>query len=219
MEWLNLTHELPQLSAGAHEENSGQLCAMEMIAYLEQLPHSDAPPCTHELIRNWIIGCNDGTDIDSTRNMIWPYLPQAINTLHLNTASLIDRALHTFFSQVIPYLVPLSSEREALFRNIPLCNIKKRYNELWYDLPFRHLDGAYLDLMASLDRYPIKNLWELRSLIGQLAAFQRDTYLERQTSAMKAKLMILDAMLDTQPAKPIDRQRVEEAAKVVETTL
>jgi hypothetical protein len=58
-EWDQYLKQLPQLESGAHEEGSGSLCAMEMVAYMEREPHSDAPKCTCPVLASYVRTLND----------------------------------------------------------------------------------------------------------------------------------------------------------------
>lgn len=79
--WKNIIKELPKLDGGKHSVDSGSLCAMEMVAYMERLPHSDSPPCTCPVIASFVRTLNDSMD-DSERQMLLPVLPLVVGTVN-----------------------------------------------------------------------------------------------------------------------------------------
>jgi len=87
--WEKYIEQLPRLSEGAHEQGSGSLCAMEMVAYMERLPHSDAPECTCPVLAAYTRSLNDGMD-DEARQMLLPILPMLVGTV--NDDLLVARA-------------------------------------------------------------------------------------------------------------------------------
>jgi hypothetical protein len=72
--------KLPPLKAGAHKDPSDGLCAMEMVAFIERLPHSDRPPCTSPVVASVMICIND-TLGDGRRNTLLPWLPRVVGTV------------------------------------------------------------------------------------------------------------------------------------------
>ncbi len=71
---------LPPLKHGAHSSPEAGVCAMEMVAFLERLPHSDAPECTCPVIAAYVRGINDMLP-DGERNRLLPYLPRLVGTV------------------------------------------------------------------------------------------------------------------------------------------
>ena len=71
---------LPYLSSGKHQEGSHKLCAMELIAYMERLPHSDHPPCTCNVLAAYTLILNDSMD-DRSRQSLLPVLPLLVGTV------------------------------------------------------------------------------------------------------------------------------------------
>ena len=71
---------LPPLKRGAHSSPEAGVCAMEMVAFLERLPHSDAPECTCPVIAAYVRGINDMLP-DGERNRLLPYLPRLVGTV------------------------------------------------------------------------------------------------------------------------------------------
>lgn len=78
-DWLDAIPELPQLAAGQHNEGSGQLCAMEMVAFMERLPHSDHPDCTCPTLALVARTLND-MFLDPGRAKLMPVLPLLVDT-------------------------------------------------------------------------------------------------------------------------------------------
>ena len=79
--WDKYIGQLPALSSGSHTEGSGSLCAMEMIAYMERLPHSDSPACTCPVLASYVRTLNDGMD-DKARQKLLPVLPMLVGTVN-----------------------------------------------------------------------------------------------------------------------------------------
>jgi hypothetical protein len=80
-EWDQYLKQLPQLESGAHEEGSGSLCAMEMVAYMEREPHSDAPKCTCPVLASYVRTLNDNMS-DGERQKLLPILPMLVGTVN-----------------------------------------------------------------------------------------------------------------------------------------
>ncbi len=79
--WEKYIEQLPNLSEGSHKEGSGSLCAMEMVAFMERLPHSDAPPCTCTVLASYTRSLNDSMD-ETSRQMLLPILPMLVGTVN-----------------------------------------------------------------------------------------------------------------------------------------
>src|SRR5689334_16922986 len=67
------------LAKGGHADRSNGLCAMEVVALLANLPHSDMPECTDRVIGRFVQCLNDQMS-DADRQMLVPYLPKLIGT-------------------------------------------------------------------------------------------------------------------------------------------
>lgn len=82
MNWLDTikTLKLPSLQSGSHDSASAGLCAMEMVAFMERLPHSDSPPCTCPVLAAYTRGINDMLP-DADRQRLLPYLPRLVGTV------------------------------------------------------------------------------------------------------------------------------------------
>jgi len=77
--WEKYIEQLPKLAAGSHDEKSGSMCAMEMVAYMERLPHSDSPECTCPVLASYVRTLNDNMD-QETRQSLLPILPMLVGT-------------------------------------------------------------------------------------------------------------------------------------------
>lgn len=91
MNWLNDLPKLPKLSAGSHLAGSPELCAMELVAFMERLPHSDKPDCTCPIIGEFVRVGNDHMP-DSERQKLLPILPELVGTF--DSSLMLDRVLH-----------------------------------------------------------------------------------------------------------------------------
>jgi hypothetical protein len=58
------------LKSGAHDEASGEMCAMEAVAYLAREPWSDAPACACPVIAAFIRTWNDSIRDDAHRTAV-----------------------------------------------------------------------------------------------------------------------------------------------------
>ncbi len=79
---INLQAMFPEitLNAGAHDEGSGQLCAMELANFIAGYAHSDkAGPCTSPVIASVCRGINDGLP-DAERQRLLPYLHRMLGS-------------------------------------------------------------------------------------------------------------------------------------------
>ena len=104
MDWNNYIPELPSLAHGGHEAGSGQLCAMEMVAFMERLPHSDRPDCTCPVLAEYVRCINDRMP-DDRRNDLLPVLPLLTGTVNNELEQ--KRAEH-FAMSMVTKLVPLA---------------------------------------------------------------------------------------------------------------
>lgn len=68
------------LTRGSHKTAEEGLCAMEAVAWLEGLPHSDAPECTCPVIARFL---RLGQDVmpDKIRQRLIAYLPRLVGTV------------------------------------------------------------------------------------------------------------------------------------------
>src|ERR1700676_5377451 len=82
MNWLEQINELrlPQLKTGAHTDPLDGLCAMEMVAFIERLPHSDKPPCTCPVIGAYVRRLNDNMSAEERQSLL-AYLPRLVGTV------------------------------------------------------------------------------------------------------------------------------------------
>lgn len=72
--------KLPRLQMGRHTSPRDGLCAMEMVAFIERLPHSDSPPCTCPVIAAYVRVINDAMGT-AERQQLLPYLPRLVDTV------------------------------------------------------------------------------------------------------------------------------------------
>ena len=72
--------QLPKLSKGKHGPNEKEMCAMELVSFMERLPHSDSPPCTCPVLAAYVRAINDRMD-DNTRQLLLPYLSRLVGTV------------------------------------------------------------------------------------------------------------------------------------------
>ncbi len=69
-----------ELSKGSHEKAELGLCAMEAVAWLEGLSHSDHPECTCPIIASYVRCLNDYLP-QNKRQALIPYLPRLVGTV------------------------------------------------------------------------------------------------------------------------------------------
>ena len=107
--WDKYIEQLPTLSRGSHAEGSGSLCAMEMVAYMERLPHSDEPACTCPVLAAYVRSLNDGMN-DEARQKLLPVLPMLVGTV--NDDLVVKRA--KFFADAAnERFVPMAGKASA----------------------------------------------------------------------------------------------------------
>ena len=70
---------LPPLSRGNHASPGDGLCAMEMVAFIERLPHSDRPECTCPVLAAYVRRLNDLMPVFE-RQRLKPLLPRLVGT-------------------------------------------------------------------------------------------------------------------------------------------
>ena len=83
MNWLQAINELklPPLVSGNHTGGPEHgLCAMEMVAFMERLAHSDRPECTCQVIRDFVMATNDILT-DTERQKLLAVLPELVDTV------------------------------------------------------------------------------------------------------------------------------------------
>ena len=72
--------QITTLDRGAHDGDSGVMCAMEAVAWIAGEPWSDAPQCASPAISQFMRSWNDALpDADRTR-VLMPLLPEIIGT-------------------------------------------------------------------------------------------------------------------------------------------
>ena len=78
MDWQQLA--IFKLVRGSHASVEYGLCAMEAVAWLEGLEHSDRPACTCPVIGAYVRALNDQVH-DEERQRLIPYLPRLVGTV------------------------------------------------------------------------------------------------------------------------------------------
>lgn len=68
------------LEGGGHEDADEGLCAMEAVAWLEGLEHTDRPACTCPVIAEFVRSLNDEME-EAERQQLVRYLPRLIGTV------------------------------------------------------------------------------------------------------------------------------------------
>lgn len=94
---------LPTLSAGQHDEGSGEACVMEYVSVLAGERWSDLPPCTMPLLAYTAQRVND-LSTDGERHKMIPYITRLIGT---NSPCLSTREYEVLMRQMILSLRPL----------------------------------------------------------------------------------------------------------------
>lgn len=69
-----------KLSPYGHPSPDKGMCAMEMVAWLEGLPHSDEPECTCPVIAAFVRRINDNMNQEG-RDRLLAYLPRLVGTV------------------------------------------------------------------------------------------------------------------------------------------
>lgn len=67
------------LGKGSHSSYESGHCAMEVVAWLAGLGHTDAPECASPVLQTYVISLND-TWGDVDRQRLVPYLPRVVGT-------------------------------------------------------------------------------------------------------------------------------------------
>ena len=78
------------LRHGSHADRDNGVCAMEAVAWLAGLPHTDAPSCACPVIRAFVISLNDRMD-DQNRQKLKAYLPRIIGTRTSDRSVMVQR--------------------------------------------------------------------------------------------------------------------------------
>jgi hypothetical protein len=67
------------LAKGAHDDPAEGVCAMEAVAWLEGLPHSDSPACTCPVVAAYVRAINDRMPPHERQRLV-AYLPRLVGT-------------------------------------------------------------------------------------------------------------------------------------------
>jgi hypothetical protein len=161
-----------QLAPGKHATREEGLCAMEAVAWLAGLPHSDRPACTSEILAGYVRHLNDHMP-DEERSRLVAFLPELIGTAdpdldHVLNAHLSWQAIHLFAPAA---LRALEYEEEALLleeqhRPFEAQEAVGRILNSWYrpaELPPVHwaLIRAHKSSMLARHFYLKRNEWNL----------------------------------------------------------
>ncbi len=93
-----------ELRAGKHGKVEDGVCAMEAVAWLEGLPHSDAPECTCPVIAAFVRTINDRM-LSEARQGLVPYLPRLVGTV--SPEHELERATYLAWHGITVILPPL----------------------------------------------------------------------------------------------------------------
>lgn len=66
-----------RLAMGSHPTAGAEMCAMEMVAWLNGESHSDHPSCSGNILGGFVMALNDGS---RQRQRLIPYIPRLIGT-------------------------------------------------------------------------------------------------------------------------------------------
>ena len=100
--WISNIPNLPALSKGSHAEDSQEMCAMEMVAFMERLPHSDSPTCTCPVLASYVRELNDSM-LNDRRQDLKQVLPMLVGTTN---PSLVQARAEYFAMQAVTKIVP-----------------------------------------------------------------------------------------------------------------
>ena len=132
------------LSKGKHESAAEGVCAMEAVAWLEGLEHTDAPACTCPVIAAYVRVMNDKLS-DMDRQRLVAYLPRLVGTVgDLEVA--VERGL--IFAQAAGEVFAAGS-----LRKIRAENLAERVSDVFRRRDWENARRAALDL-NSADLYP-----------------------------------------------------------------
>jgi hypothetical protein len=76
--------ELVKLQSGGHSDQEEGMCAMEALAFIAGVPHSDRPACCSPSLTSAMQRLNDSADSDEQRQRLKELLPQVLNTAPRN---------------------------------------------------------------------------------------------------------------------------------------
>jgi hypothetical protein len=78
--------ELVKLQNGGHTDCEDGMCAMEALAFIAGIPHTDRPACCAESVTMACQRLNDSADSDEERQKLKPLLPRVLNTAPITKA-------------------------------------------------------------------------------------------------------------------------------------
>ena len=68
------------LQSGAHDDLEDGACAMEMVAYLAEEEHSDAPECACPVLTSFVWSWNDSLSETDRNRLLKPLIPRLVGT-------------------------------------------------------------------------------------------------------------------------------------------
>ena len=181
MEWLQAIEELklPSLRPGKHPDASRGLCAMEMVAFMERLEHSDRPSCTCPVIAGFVRRINDSMN-DKDRQRLLPYLPRLVGTVapeleQQRAEYLVWQACHVF-APIALRRAGMDKEADALasttsFEDARLAADRAAQATILIKLPI--LDHLYFVTKAAR-RAAMEAAGAARWAVGSIAGYGRE---------------------------------------------
>jgi hypothetical protein len=111
------------LSTGAHRTRQDGMCAMEMVAWLADEPHSDEPVCSCPVLAAFVRACNDAMSDERRNRLLAPLVPRLVGS---RGSAALERARgHVAIDGLVRVLLPRWLERQQrrqeaqLLRELP----------------------------------------------------------------------------------------------------
>ena len=92
------------LLKGSHDSPEHGMCAMEAVAWLAKLPHSDRPECTCPIIAEFVRSWNDSLNDDDRNRLLKPLLPRLLNTR--STPEIAERRTYLALDWLVRHHTP-----------------------------------------------------------------------------------------------------------------
>ena len=138
------------LKSGSHASRDEGVCAMELVAWMADEPHSDSPACTSPVLAAFVRAWNDVIPDDDTRTrLLKPILPRLIGTVgspaveqrradlaldwcvRVSTPAWLDLANLTEDAAALRSLPPLLDRATVLAAHAPLKRARERATAAW----------------------------------------------------------------------------------------
>ena len=103
-----------RLESGAHGPGTGY-CVMELIAYLQDQPWSDAPPCVAPTLRRYAIVLNDRAP-DDVRQRLLPYVDRLVGTAP-ESQELAQRRAYLAADRAVRVIAPLALVAQGFYEH------------------------------------------------------------------------------------------------------